>query len=321
MTRQLRSGLCVAIGALALAATLCDVALTAEPIRLESRRELMVDDYLIDAMAGLRLVLHAPTKRETAIIHDAPWEGNNCGYHTVFQDGGLYRMYYMISHNDCGEQERRKEPATHQILAGYAESKDGIRWVKPDLEQFEFAGSKKNNILMWDGYDEKSESYLVPFKDPNPACRPEQRYKALTRATAGLPPALQSSDGIHWTPMAKGPVITKGAFDSENLAFWDAIRGEYRAYFRDFRNGLRDVRTATSRDFVHWTNPAWLEYPGSPTQQLYTNQIAPYYRAPQIFLGFPTCYVERTWTPSFDSLPELAQRKQAQRHRCVTARP
>jgi hypothetical protein len=54
----------------------------------------------------------------------------------------------------------------------------------------------------------------------------------------------------------------------------------------------------------------WLEYPGSPTQQLYTNQIAPYDRAPHIFFGFPTRYVERTWTASFDALPELEQRKQ-----------
>ena len=28
------------------------------------------------------------------IEHDAPWEGNASGCHTVLQDGDSYRMYY-----------------------------------------------------------------------------------------------------------------------------------------------------------------------------------------------------------------------------------
>jgi hypothetical protein len=161
---------------------------------------------------------------------------------------------------------------------------------------------------MWEGYDPKTECFLTPFKDPNPNCKPDEIYKAIFRVSAGLCVA-KSRDGIHWSPMASTAVITKGAFDSENLAFFDTVRGEYRAYFRDFRDGRRDIRTATSNNFIHWSDPVWIEYPGSPPQQLYTNQIAPYYRAPHIFLGFPTRYTERTWTPSFDALPELDHRK------------
>ena len=108
--------------------------------------------------------------------------------------------------------------------------------------------------------------------------------------------------------------MREGAFDSQNLAFWDALRGEYRAYVRDFWRspdgaGRRDIRTATSTDFVHWTEPEWLSYPGAPEEQLYTNQIAPYARAPHIFLGFPTRYVERPWSPTIEALPERAHRE------------
>jgi hypothetical protein len=285
-------------------------AFAAEPINIGARLELMVDDYLIDRMSGARLVLHQPVKREVAIEHNAPWEGNNCGYHTVLQDGNVYRMYYMVAHNDCGEQERRKEPATHQLLTAYAESKDGVHWVKPELGQFEFAGSKKNNVLMWHGYVAAgAECFLVPFKDSNPACKPEGRYKAVYGAPGGLW-AAKSPDGIHWSRLSDKAIITKGTFDSENLAFWDTVRGEYRAYFRGFNNGLRDISTATSRDFVTWSEPVWLEYRNSPPQQLYTNQIAPYYRAPHIFLGFPTRYADRGWTPALDALPELEHRTQ-----------
>jgi len=285
----------------------------AEPIQIDSRLELMVDGYLLDKRTGASLVLHQPLKREVAINHNAPWEGNNCGYHTVFRDGDLYRMYYVVAHIPCGENERRKEPANHNLtVAAYAESTDGVHWVKPELGQFEFAGSTKNNIIMWDGYDKTTEAFLVPFKDTNPNCKPDERYKSLVRVGGDRLWlwTLRSPDGIHWFRLSHQAVITRGEFDSENLAFWDAVRGEYRAYFRGYREGRRDILTATSPDFANWSEPAWLKYPGSPPQELYTNQIAPYYRAPHIFLGFPTRYVDRGWTPSLDALPELEHRKQ-----------
>jgi hypothetical protein len=109
--------------------------------------------------------------------------------------------------------------------------------------------------------------------------------------------------------MSDKPVITQGAFDSQNLAFWDPTRGEYRAYWRGFRDGFRDILTATSKGFVHWTEPVWLQYPGAPRQELYTNQILPYYRAPHILLGFPTRYIERGWSDSMRALPELEARR------------
>ena len=76
----------------------------AEPIQIGSRLELMVDDYLIDKMTGASLVLHQPLKREVAINHDAPWEGNNCGYHTVFRDGDLLPNVLR----DCTHSLRRE---------------------------------------------------------------------------------------------------------------------------------------------------------------------------------------------------------------------
>jgi len=295
----------VSVAALTIAVCL-STAFSAEPIPIDSRRELLIDDYLIEKTVGqAALRLHSPTPREIALVFDQPWEGNCCGaYNTVFRDGDRYRMYYITY-----EQALPGESPTHPIFTCYAESKDGIHWVKPELGQFEFNGSKKNNILMWDGYQsEQSEPIIVPFKDPNPEAKPDERYKALVNIKAALRP-LKSADGLHWSEMSDKPVITKGAFDSQNLAFWDAVRKEYRAYVRDFRDGSRDIRVATSKDFLHWTEPVWLEYPGAPTQQLYTNGILPYYRAPHILLGFPARYIERGWNDSMRALPELEHRK------------
>jgi hypothetical protein len=87
------------------------------------------------------------------------------------------------------------------------------------------------------------------------------------------------------------PVITEGAFDSQNLAFWDSERGHYADYHRNFRDGVRDIMTAHSTDFLHWSKPEYLTFPGTPKEHLYTNAVMPYERAPHILLGFPTRYL------------------------------
>ena len=87
------------------------VAFSAEPppdaIEIGSRLELMIDNYLIDSMTGVVQRLHHPVRREIALVHDASWEGNAGGYHTVFYDrdykeGGRYRMYYHAWHIPAG---------------------------------------------------------------------------------------------------------------------------------------------------------------------------------------------------------------------------
>ncbi|MFQ6130718.1 MAG: hypothetical protein ACE5R4_01660 [Armatimonadota bacterium] len=247
-----------------------------QPRDIGSRLELFVDGWLLESMEGVELRLHHPTPREVALVFDRPWEGNTCGYVTVFEDDDAFRMYYRGSHYDW---ETKK--GTHEVTC-YAESDDGIQWAKPELGLFEFDGSKRNNIV-WMG---PGTHNFTPFKDTNPDCRPEARYKALGRVEGGLV-AFQSPDGIHWSLMQREPVITKGAFDSQNLAFWDSVRGCYAEYHRDFRQGHRDIRTCTSQDFINWTEPQWLDYGDAPREHLYTNAIKPYFRAPHILLGFP----------------------------------
>jgi hypothetical protein len=103
---------------------------------------------------------------------------------------------------------------------------------------------------------------------------------------------FKSPDGVHWEVAEDEPVITEGAFDSQNLAFWDPHEKQYRAYWRIFTNGVRAIRTATSPDFVNWQPHADLTYPeGTPIQHLYTNAVQKYFRAPHIFVGFPTRFL------------------------------
>jgi hypothetical protein len=241
---------------------------------LSGSLEVMWDMDRIAGLDNARLTLHPPKLREVAVVHDRPWEGNVCCYHTVFQDGPLYRMYYRGA-NWGG--------TSHPEVTCYAESDDGIVWRKPALGLFAFDGSASNNIV-WQG---DGSHNFAPFRDNNPNCPPGQRYKALGGDGNGLF-AFVSADGIRWQKLRPEQVITLGAFDSQNLAFWDASRGLYVDYHRHFTNGVRAVMTCTSTDFVNWTEPQWLVYEeGTPVEHLYTNAIQPYPRAPCVYIGFP----------------------------------
>ena len=57
----------------------------AAAIDIGSRRELFVDDDLIDRLAGkAELRLHHPVPRKVVLKHDEPWEGSGCVYHSIF---------------------------------------------------------------------------------------------------------------------------------------------------------------------------------------------------------------------------------------------
>jgi len=253
-----------------------------EPVRIDSARELFVDDYIIDKMTGTKLELQQPREREIVFVHDTPWEGCTSTYHTIIRDGDIYRMYYR-----GGQFDEANQKSVHPEVFCYAESNDGIRWTRPDLGIVEFNGSKSNNIIISGSY---SSHNLAPFVDLNPNCKPDEKYKAVGGTKGGLV-TFKSADGIHWTKLSEKPVITKGYFDSLNTALWDVARGKYLEFHREYRDKVRDIMTCSSADFSHWSEPEWLEYTGAPHQHLYTNAIIAYDRAPQLLIGLPMRYV------------------------------
>lgn len=285
------------IATLLIASVFCAIsAVAGEPIDIGERRELFVDDYLVDRRTGdVRLELQIPEPQEVVFKADAPWEGNTSAYFNVFADGDGFRMYYRGSGHDL-----ETEKSLHPEYSCLALSQDGIHWTRPQLNLYEFNGSKANNIV-WFGTS--ATHNLAVFKDDNPAASAEARYKAI--GAHGKPRAYQSADGVHWSQVTDRALVSNGTFDSQNVAFWDAARGVYRMYWRTNPNSVRSIRTASSVDFKKFTDEADLVYPGKtpPDElpyldrvQLYTNAVLPYARAPHLFLGFPTQYIQKSKT-------------------------
>lgn len=274
------------------------LAANAEPVSMGNRLELFADEFLIEEKSGVEFQVHRPEPGEVVLTAGEPWEGNTSGYFGVFQDGDIYRMVYRGWKHDSGDIKK----VIHPEVTCMAVSKDGIYWEKPNLGVREFEGSKENNIIMTG----MGCHNFTAFLDKNPDADPKAKYKAVgsddwfaAAAKGEAKPkkkrglyAFQSPDCIHWELATEKPVIFDGAFDSQNLAFWDEDRKEYRAYWRIFANKVRAIRTATSKDFIHWENQADLTYvEGTPVQHLYTNAIQKYIRAPHLFVGFPTRFL------------------------------
>jgi len=285
-------------------------------IQIGSRREFCWDDYLFDTAATTaELKLHKPQAREVVIDHDEPWEGDGCDFHCIVcDDDGLLRMYYLGWETTTPVITTI---VTSPIVVCYAESRNGIDWVKPKLGLCEFAGSRDNNIIL-DSSTGRLDNFFV-FKDTKPDCPAEERYKGIamdTNETDRYLWCFVSADGIRFEK--KWPMTRLGEFDTLNTALWDRHSGRYLCYIRDYHDvpaddlneGIRDIRWMASEDFCHWTTPALLDFGDGDDYSLYTNVIQPYYRGDHMLIGFPSRYVERkVWTPNYDELPGAARRR------------
>lgn len=253
-------------------------------IQLGKSREIFIDDYLLDNLNNVSLSLHSPKEEEVVIFFDKPWEGPFSTYATIIKNNNKYQAYYrgLVNNKD-------------NVIC-YAESEDGINWKKPNLGIYSIAGSKNNNVILADAYPITHN--FSPFLDKNPKCPSNQKYKAIGGKDESGLIAYVSQDGIHWEPLQKDPVITKGTFDSQNVAFWSESEKQYVCYFRVWstgnftqKKGVRTIARSTSKDFIHWTDPIMMTFGDTPMEQLYTQQTAPYYRAPHIYLAIGARFV------------------------------
>lgn len=261
-----------------------------DAVDIGSRREIFVDQFLIERLDNVQLELHHPQPATVAIRFDRPWEGTYSQYATIIRDGNEYLMYYR------GLPSLAEECTDGEVTC-LAESADGITWTRPSLGIYEVRGTRENNVVLH-GHTPASHNF-APFIDTRPGVPAAERFKAVagTSHSGGLL-AFASSDGREWRKLREEPVITEGAFDSQNLAFWSESESCYVCYFRTFVDGsggrVRTVSRATSSDFLTWSEPEVMESEGRHEEHLYTNATHPYFRAPHIYIALPMRFCMRT---------------------------
>jgi len=170
-------------------------------------------------------------------------------YGTVIPSGDELRMWYM-AHGSA------MSGSAYSI--GYATSKDGKNWVKPDLGLVDYNGSKSNNLVNFRGG--KPSVLLMPIildpDDPNPA----RRYKMVFECPAyDFKVAVAfSPDGLNWTESPKNPVVNR-ALEPTGLIKFNGC------YYVTGQGGWhygpdRKIVTHASYDFDLWTEATCLSF-------------------------------------------------------------
>ncbi|HUE75033.1 MAG TPA: hypothetical protein VMP01_29465 [Pirellulaceae bacterium] len=249
----------------------------APAIDLGTRRELFVDHYLIDKLAGAELRLQTPRDEGNVLAFDKPWEGAFSAYVTILKEGnGKFRAYYR-GNPAAGADGRLGETTC------YAESADGQTWTKPSLGLHVVAGTKENNVIL--AQTAPFTHNFCPMIDGKSGVAANERYKALGGTSKTGLVAFVSADGLSWRKLREEPVITGGAFDSQNVPLWSESEQKYVCYFRVFKDKFRRIARTTSSDFLTWTPLELMEYGDRPVEHLYTNQTSPYFRAPHLYVS------------------------------------
>jgi hypothetical protein len=222
-------------------------------IHIGSQKQLFVDDHLIESMTDTRPAMDPAAKVENnpVLKPEMPWEGNDVRPRHIFFDADdrVFKMLYQgKTHSgrrgDNGEVivEGQYDPPVNCL----ALSEDGVNWERPVLEQIEFEGSKRNNIIPMAAIVQEEGIQANPFQDLHET-DPEKRFKAMgwTKDTGAPMQAYlyYSPDGIDWTPHSGNPIIDTtpriGRWGPSEMMGWDPIRQTYAIHMENSLHGRR----------------------------------------------------------------------------------
>ncbi len=185
-----------------------------QAIDIDTGRQLFVDSFLIHR-TDMRINYHQATfySENPVLSVDKEWENTQEGYPYAapFSDGVWYdeeqkkfRMWYMAGGKWTSSEK-------HAMCTCYAESTDGLHWVKPMLDVVPGTNivdtDNRDSCTVWLDKQERDQSkrykmFLVQYEPDYIQWQFVLKY---------------SSDGIHWS----GAVAQSGAIADRSTAFYN----------------------------------------------------------------------------------------------------
>lgn len=210
-----------------------------ECIVVNTGRQLFVDDFLISS-TNLEKVFHQPEYySENPILKvDREWELTVEGYPyaSPFSDGIWYdnsdnkfKMWYLAGAGTINKEK-------HSLCTCYAESEDGIHWIKPNLDVVPGTNivdvTNRDSATIWLDRNEKDlnkryKMFSVEYKADYIQWQYVLKY---------------SADGIHWS---KG-VAQSGSVSDRSTAFFNPFLDKW-------------VLSMRHHNSVSWRSRAYLE--------------------------------------------------------------
>ena len=311
------------------------------PLKIDSKHQLFVDDYLVAHVENVQREFHPAAKHPANPILTAekPWEQNGIvTVHKVMRDKatGKFRMWYN-TFKPPGKNEHKGVGLRYPLC--YAESDDGVKWTRPNLGIVEINGSRENNVI-------HTDPLMGLIHEPG-GPDPRRRYKAFSYHRAWQLPVeglylYTSPDGIRWrrdsdrwivpinepkrTRRYRHPYravkhgLPGNGVHNANVHY-DPVLKKYVADVKMRYAGKICVGRMESDDLIHWTQPVVTMYPDRqdpPDTEIYYVYTFPYEsmwlgllrvkrRKPA---GWKQCHMQlvssrdgRTWSRAGNRLP------------------
>ncbi len=290
-------------------------------IDIGSRKQLFVDDYLVESATNTTRVMNPARKVDDnpVLRPEMPWEGNDVRPRHIFFDDreGVFKMLYQGK----SYSGRRADDGAIVVVGQHdppvnclAVSDDGIHWERPVLNRIEFRGSKRNNIIPIEALYPDEGIQPNMFLDRRET-DPSKRFKAFGWMKDTSVPMLAylyySPDGLEWTPHPDNPIIDAtpriGRWGPAELMGWDPIRQTYAIHVENSLHrraplGKRVIGRAESPDMVQWSEPETILVPDerdTPDTEFYSMPT----------IAYEGIYVAMPWifrTTNTTHHPELA---------------
>jgi hypothetical protein len=264
------------------------------------RRYLFFDDAEIESRSGLTRTVHAAVKHpgNPILTPEPAWEGPMVPSTMLYDEAErIYKMWYLTHTRIPGVEST--------YVTGYATSSDGLHWERPIVGDYEYEGSRENNICLVNTAG--GMGMIQDLRDTDPARRFKTLYwrggnRSKVDEARGWGAtekrgfyAAFSPDGAHWTHPSDCPVL-EGTGDTESLFGWDETYGRYVAYVRpgrkvrvkdEFTGAMlpaypprRVIGRSESADFLTWSDPVDILLPDAddpPGAELYFMPVQRYH--------------------------------------------
>ena len=210
-----------------------------KPLEVGTEPVLLLDDAYVEDRWGVQRYLNVPHKcpQNPLILADQPWEDRVVQPSVLYDDqAGLFRMWYTVLDQSAWRHQFQLKDWSYEkhgmpYFPCYAESRDGIHWDKPLLDDKPYQKFSKTNIVMT-GH-QKIQGTRVTWNHPSTG----QKGRFMMTYKDNLPKAWSSlclaysDDGIHWRPDPANPIKT-GVRDTRHNIVFDEKRQRWLLFTR-----------------------------------------------------------------------------------------
>ncbi len=242
------------------------------------------DDHWIPLRHQLELTLEQPQLYDKNPVLPLGGEGEPdhffaALYGTVLRLDGKFRMWYSAVDN-----WEEFDPGRTNLRLAYAESEDGIHWVKPKLGLREYRGSRANNLL---SLEREAYTPLVLYEPDEPD--PEKRFKmtfdgynhpGLSLSRSPRLCVAFSPDGLRWKEHPDNPVMRSTWSETSGLYRWNGIYYVNGQTGWPPGNARRTMITFASADMLTWEQAGVISFYRHPL-----NKTSGVHVGPQVHLG------------------------------------